>query len=260
MSLEILDIFSYIIIGLITGVAAGFFGMGGGTIIVPVMLFLGQPIHHAIGVSVMQMIFSSTFGSIINYKKGLLNIEDGIYAGIGGLIGASFSGMLLDSISSKTLTFLFLLITLYSLLKYAFKIQSSTNLTPPIKSKSQQRLILIITGIITGIFAISLGIGGGLLMVPILGYYLGYESKKVVPLGLFFVIFSSISGIISFHNSNVIDAQVLHIGIYIGIASMIGVWIGIKLIQKASAKVHRNGLLSIYMLSVLVTAYKLFAG
>ncbi|PAF47581.1 hypothetical protein BKH46_03925 [Helicobacter sp. 12S02634-8] len=255
-----LDILAYAGIGVLSGIAAGFFGMGGGTIIVPIMLVLGHSIHHAIGISVMQMIFSSTFGSIINYKKGLLNIQDGIYAGIGGLIGASFSGMILGSITPKVLTSLFLIITIYSFIKYAFKIKATTNLTPPIRSKLSERLILIVTGIITGIFAISLGIGGGLLMVPILGYYLGYESKKVVPLGLFFVIFSSISGTISFHDSDVINTQVLHTGLCIGIASMVGVWIGIRLIQIASAKIHRNALLIVYMLSILATAYKLVVG
>ncbi|PAF47202.1 hypothetical protein BKH41_07940 [Helicobacter sp. 12S02232-10] len=250
-------IFSYVIIGLTSGIGAGFFGMGGGTIIVPVMLTLGYSFEHAIGISVMQMMFSSTFGSIINYKKKLLNISDGIYAGIGGLIGASFSGLILSVIDTKKLTILFLIITFYSFVKYAFNIKYSTNAAPPIKSQFYQRLILILTGIITGIFAISLGIGGGLLMVPILGYYLGYESKRVVPLGLFFVIFSSISGTISFQNHNVIDAQVLHTGIYIGVASILGVWLGIKLIQISSPKLHRMALLSVYGLSMLVTAYNL---
>ncbi|PAF42825.1 sulfite exporter TauE/SafE family protein [Helicobacter sp. 11S02596-1] len=252
-----LDILAYLGIGMISGIAAGFFGMGGGTIIVPVMLTLGYSFEHAIGISVMQMMFSSTFGSIINYKKGLLNISDGVYAGIGGLIGASFSGLILSSINTKTLTILFLIITCYSFVKYAFKLKTSVNASPPIKSKINQRLMLILTGIITGIFAISLGIGGGLLMVPILGYYLGYESKRVVPLGLFFVIFSSISGTISFHSHDVIDTDVLHAGLYIGVASIVGVWLGIKLIIISSPKLHRIALLSVYGLSMLVTAYNL---
>lgn len=255
-----LDILIYIIIGLISGMAAGFFGIGGGTIIVPLMLILNHSIQHAIGISVMQMIFSSVFGSFINYKKGLLSIKDGIYAGIGGLIGASFSGLVLGSVSPKILTTLFLCITFYSFLKYAFKLKSSANKNPSIKSKFHQNMILIFAGALTGVFAISLGIGGGLLMVPILGYYLGYESKRAVPMSLFFVIFASISGTISLHNQNVIDTQVLHAGFYIGIASMVGVWIGIKLIEISSAKIHRIALLSIYMLSMLVTAYKLITG
>ncbi|PAF42012.1 sulfite exporter TauE/SafE family protein [Helicobacter sp. 11S03491-1] len=255
-----LDIFAYVVIGLITGVAAGFFGIGGGIIIVPIMLILGYSIQHAIGISIMQMIFSSVFGSIINYKKRLLDISDGIYAGIGGLVGASFSGLILENISSKILTILFLCITFYSFIKYAFNVKNTTNATPPIKSQFQKRLILILTGAITGIFAISLGIGGGLLIVPILGYYLGYGSKKSVPLGLFFVVFSSISGTISLHRQHIIDAQVLHAGFYIGVASMVGVYLGIKLIQISSAKVHRITLLSIYLLSMLVTAYKLVTG
>ncbi|MDO7253342.1 sulfite exporter TauE/SafE family protein [Helicobacter cappadocius] len=255
-----LDILIYICVGLISGIAAGFFGIGGGTIIVPLMLVLKYPMQHAIGISVMQMIFSSVFGSFINYKKGLLIVKDGIYAGIGGLIGASFSGIVLGNVSSETLKILFLCITFYSFIKYAFKVKSSVNNNPPATSPLQRNLILILAGALTGVFAISLGIGGGLLMVPILGYYLGYQSKQAVPASLFFVIFASISGTISLHNQNVIDTAVLYAGFYIGIASMMGVWIGIKLIEISSGKIHRIALLSIYMLSMLVTAYKLITG
>ncbi|PAF54010.1 hypothetical protein BKH42_03325 [Helicobacter sp. 13S00482-2] len=255
-----LDILIYVAVGLISGMAAGFFGIGGGTIIVPFMLILKYPMQHAIGISVMQMIFSSIFGSLINYKKGFLNLRDGIYVGIGGLIGASFSGMVLQNISSETLKILFLCITFYSFIKYAFKLKSSANKNPPALSELNKNIILILAGTLTGVFAISLGIGGGLLMVPILGYYLGYESKQAVPASLFFVIFASISGTMSLHNQNVIDTEVLHAGFYIGIASMVGVWLGIKLIEISSGKIHRIALLSIYMLSMLITAYKLVMG
>lgn len=49
---------------------------------------------------------------------------------------------------------------------------------------------------------------------------------------LVFVIFASVSGIISFSNSGVIDSEVIHKGILVGIASMVGVFIGIKIIEK----------------------------
>lgn len=250
----------YTIIGVVAGIAAGFFGMGGGSIIVPIMLMLHHPIHHAIGVSAMQMIFSSIIGSATNYKKGLLDINDGIYAGLGGLIGACFSGIILMLISAKTLTILFLCIMACSFIKYALKIKSNINSQPPVTTLYQQRVILLFTGMVTGIFAISLGIGGGLLMAPILGYFLGYSSKKVAPLGLFFVIFSSISGTISFHYAGVIDSQVLQIGFYVGIFSIVGVWIGIRLVQAVSVRIHRNALLLIYLFSMFVTAYKLITG
>ena len=68
--------FSYILIGIVTGIISGLFGIGGGMIIVPFMLSIGFSSHHAIAISVFQMMFSSVFGSFINYKKRNLNIND----------------------------------------------------------------------------------------------------------------------------------------------------------------------------------------
>ncbi len=59
----------YIFIGIFSGITSGLFGIGGGMIIVPSMFALGASAHHAIGISVLQMIFAAIFGSYINYKK-----------------------------------------------------------------------------------------------------------------------------------------------------------------------------------------------
>lgn len=60
---------SYALIGIVSGITSGLFGIGGGMIIVPFMLSLGMSSHHAVGISVIQMILASVFGSYINYKK-----------------------------------------------------------------------------------------------------------------------------------------------------------------------------------------------
>lgn len=125
------------------------------------------------------------------------------------------------------------------------------------RSELSKRLILVAAGMLTGVFAISLGIGGGLLIAPILGYFLGYDSKKVVPLSLFFVVFASISGVSSFILQGVIDNEVVMNGVYVGLNSMFGVFIGIKIIENMKVSFHRKILLSVYALSILMTAFGL---
>ena len=83
----------YALIGIVSGITSGLFGIGGGMVIVPFALAFGISSHHAIAMSVVQMIFSSVFGSYLNYKKKNLNLKDGLFVGFGGLIGASFSGI-----------------------------------------------------------------------------------------------------------------------------------------------------------------------
>lgn len=248
MAVEIL-----IILGFTSGVAAGFFGTGGGVIIVPCLLILGMQMEYAIGVSIMQMVFSSTFGSLINIFQKKLDIYHGVFVGLGGLIGASFSGIIVDSLSSQILLLLFLLLSAVSFYKYVFNVKTQANPTPPITNPFKQKFLMIGAGFLTGIFAVSLGVGGGLILAPILAYYLGFDSKKVVPISLFFIIFASISGSLSLAAHDLIDFRA---GIIIGISSMIGVSFGIYLISKVTLHNHRYALIGIYAFSIILTLWK----
>ena len=248
MSIEIL-----IILGCVSGVAAGFFGIGGGVIIVPCLLLLGMQMEYAIGISIMQMIFSSAFGSLINIFQKKLNIHDGVFVGLGGLIGAAFSGVIVYTLSSQILLLLFLLLSCISFYKYAFDVKTTANPTPPITNPFKQKVLMIIAGFLTGIFAVSLGVGGGLILAPILAYYLGFDSKKVVPISLFFIIFASVSGSISLAAHDLIDFQS---GLIVGLSSMFGVACGIYLMNKVTLSNHRYALIGIYALSIILTLWK----
>lgn len=245
-----------ILIGYISGICAGIFGIGGGVIIVPCLLFLGFDIQYAIGISIMQMIFSSLFGTALNlYNKSLI-IRDGIFIGIGGLLGAGLSGVIVSTLSSQILLIAFLLLSCASFWKYAFRITTPTR-TLEAQNPIYQKAILLITGVITGIFAVSLGVGGGLILAPILAHYLGFSSKKIVPISLFFIVFASISGGVSLAMHDLIDYPT---GFIIGISSMFGVALGIYLMRKINQTYHYYGLLTIYLLSILMTIWKILEG
>lgn len=72
-----LSVWFLVILGVVSGTAAGFFGIGGGVIIVPILLLCGIDMAFAIGISIMQMIFSSSVGSIINIYQKKLDVRDG---------------------------------------------------------------------------------------------------------------------------------------------------------------------------------------
>ncbi|WP_181229525.1 sulfite exporter TauE/SafE family protein [Helicobacter pylori] len=267
------------LVGLFTGITAGFFGIGGGEIVVPSAIFAHFSYSHAVGISLMQMLFSSVVGSIINYKKGLLDLKEGSFAALGGLMGAVLGSFILKIIDDKILMAVFVVVVCYTFIKYAF----SNNKKPehfeemhfdlhannktlekkrslPFVSMDRTHGVLMLAGFVTGIFSIPLGMGGGILMVPFLGYFLKYDSKKIVPLGLFFVVFASLSGVISLYNGKVLDDISVQAGVITGIGAFLGVGIGIKLIALANEKVHKILLLLIYALSILATLHKLIMG
>ncbi|EMH00221.1 sulfite exporter TauE/SafE family protein [Helicobacter pylori] len=267
------------LVGLFTGITAGFFGIGGGEIVVPSAIFAHFSYSHAVGISLMQMLFSSVVGSIINYKKGLLDLKEGSFAALGGLMGAILGSFILKIINDKILMSVFVVVVCYTFIKYAFSNNKkpehfeemhfdlhANNKTPekkrtiPFVSMDRTHGVLMLAGFVTGIFSIPLGMGGGILMVPFLGYFLKYDSKKIVPLGLFFVVFASLSGVISLYNGKVLDDISVQAGVITGIGAFLGVGIGIKLIALANEKVHKILLLLIYALSILATLHKLIMG
>lgn len=245
----------YVCVGVFAGIASGLFGIGGGIIIVPFGLALGLSSHHAIAMSVVQMMFSSIFGSYLNYKKKNLNVKDGLFVGFGGLIGASFSGVVVNFFSDVTLTAIFLCVSVLFFLKYFFGAKNVVIKRE--RSVIAKQAILIGSGALVGVFAISLGIGGGLQLAAILGFLLGYDSKQVTRLALFYVLFASISGTFSFVREDVIDESVIHSGVVVAIGSLVGVYIGTKIMEKIKLTSHRIALLCVYALSMMITSVNL---
>ena len=100
--------FELAIFGIITGLTSGFFGVGGGMVLVPILLVYGFVMKEAVAISIMQMVFSSIYGSFLNAKKAKNVIKDGTILGIGGSLGGIASGYMLSSISNESLQYLFI--------------------------------------------------------------------------------------------------------------------------------------------------------
>lgn len=245
--------FFLVFLGVFSGIASSMFGIGGGTLIIPALMLTGLDITFAIGISIVQMIFASFFGSYLNFRKHSIPVKIGISLGIGGMLGSSMSGLVLLVIPEMILHLLFLCFTFFSFIKFFFSRKKHYSRRMILSFRDY--CLLVIFGSIVGIFSSSLGIGGGLLLAPFLGVFLGINSKESIPLALFFICFSSISGAISLHYSGFLHLQK---GIFIGIFAMIGVYIGNLMMQRISAKSHKSLLLLIYLFSMSATLFKIF--
>ncbi|HHD77505.1 MAG TPA: sulfite exporter TauE/SafE family protein [Campylobacteraceae bacterium] len=240
-----------LISGVAVGAISGFFGVGGGTILVPVLLFLGFDIKDAIGISVVQMVFSSIFGSFLNFRKGTLKISSTIFFGFGGFLGGLLSGYVVHTLSSRTLTLIFLGVVLFAI--YRFFHAPAQSDKPPIEN----RLLFLSIGIVIGIFATSVGIGGALILTPVMVGFLHYHVKEAVSAALFFVTFSSVAGLVSLSRYGYVDWSD---GFVVGVTSLIGVYIGIHFAHKTDPKRHKNLILILNFVILALIVNKLLKG
>jgi len=243
-------VFELIVVGIFIGTMSGFFGIGGGIILVPILLVLGFDIKDAIGISIVQMVFSSLLGSYLNYKKGSLIIGEGIFVGFGGFIGGYVGGYVTHYISDTVLQYIFFSLLLFALFRLFFSYNHEDDSQTRVLPKS----LLFLIGVIIGMFAMTLGIGGSIILTPLLVGLLHYPIKKAVSDGLFFVAFSSVSGMISRFSTGSID---LENSLFVAVASLVGVTLGIWLKDHVTSRNHKTALLMLYFLAILLLVKKI---
>lgn len=234
--------------GVVTGFISGFFGVGGGMVLVPMLVFSGLLMKEAIAISIMQMVFSSVYGSFLNSKKIKNVFKDGIIIGIGGFIGGLQNGFIISLVSNEFLQYLFMFIVVLSIIKIFFSPAQSTS-----EQKKHNKLTLFIIGFFVGIIAMSIGVGGAIMLVPILVGFMKYHLKTATSLSLFFVIFSSVAGFISLTYHGQMPFQE---GFIVGAASLLGVYFGIKVKNSTQATSYKNYILLLNILILIAMIYK----
>jgi len=120
--------------------------------------------------------------------------------------------------------------------------------------KTLNKGLLIFIGLGIGIFSITLGIGGAILLTPILVGMLHYPIKKAISASLFFVVFSSIAGLISRLDNGTIDFTN---GMIVATASLLGVAFGIWLKEHINSKNHKNALVMLYLFALILIVKKI---
>jgi len=237
-----------LLFGLLTGFISGFFGVGGGLVLVPMLLMAGYLMKEAVAISIMQMVFSSIFGSFLNSRKQSGLLIDGILIGFGGFIGGLSSGFIVSSLSNELLQYIFIIILILSIFKIFSTPAEHNN-----EVKKHSKIFLILIGAIIGMIAMSIGVGGSIMLTPILIGFMHYRLKIATSLGLFFVIFSSSAGFISLSlNGHMLYSQ----GATVGIASLFGVYFGIKIKNLTKVTSYKKYILLMYISILAIMIYK----
>ena len=202
-----------LLIGLATGILVGLMGIGGGTVVVPAMVYLlRMDQHSAQGTSLLMQLLPLGLGAMwVYWKKGAVDLPAGIVCALGFLPGGYIGGRLALAISSHNLEALFGLFLVFSAAMLVFEPGAKRAAARSTASASNagevpRRASLARDdnpGRIVGVFAMSVfvgiasglfGIGGGVLIVPLLVLLFGFEQHRaqgtslvalVPPTGLF---------------------------------------------------------------------------
>ncbi len=104
--------------GLLGGMAAGLLGIGGGSIIVPVLcIIVGLPMHAAVATSMFTMIFTASAGTFRNFIGGHIMPEYALALGVGMLVGAQMGSRLACRVNAVQLKRVFGLVLVFPLVK-----------------------------------------------------------------------------------------------------------------------------------------------
>lgn len=173
-----------VILGLVVGVAVGLFGVGGGIILVPALVYLlGYDQHLAQGTSLFILLPPIGLGALREYwRNRQVDLRAGILCAIGFLLGGFLGGLIAVPLPSRDLRGIFGFFLILSAFLLWRKVRSASTATadadaPALQSLSRDLGITFVASV-CGIAAGLVGIGGGVLLVPLLGLLFGFSQHR----------------------------------------------------------------------------------
>ena len=215
---------AFIGIGLLAGLLSGLFGVGGGTVIVPLLVLL---LHFdqrlAAGTSLAAIVPTASVGVISYATTGSVAWIPAIILAAGAVVGAQIGTRLLPRISQTALRWGFvgfLLVVIVSLFLVIPSRDAAFELT------WLTGVALVAVGIGTGILAGLIGVGGGVIVVPVLMLAFGTSDLVAKGTSLLMMIPTAISGTVgNVRNRNVDLLAALIIGVSACTTTALGAWL-----------------------------------
>ncbi|SFR46730.1 hypothetical protein SAMN04488005_2284 [Yoonia tamlensis] len=235
-------------IGGLVGILSGMFGVGGGFLITPLLFFIGIPPAVAVATSTNQVVASSFSALLAHLKRKNVDMRMGTVLLVGGLVGSALGVLLFNFLRSLgqvdllvQLCYVLFLGVIGALMFVeslrAIRRANRPGVRPvrrkhnwvhnlPLKMKFRVSGLYIsvvpplLVGVLVGVLAAIMGVGGGFIMVPAMIYLLGMPTKVVIGTSLFQIIFvagfTTILHATTNHTVDVVLALLLLIGGVVG--------------------------------------------
>ena len=266
------------------GLLSGMFGVGGGFLTTPLLIFYGIPPTVAAASATTQVTGASVSGAFAHYRRGGVDVRMGMVLVAGGVAGAVAGSWLFRLLASfglidTVIAVLYVVLLLGVGLPMAREAWASIGATrggtrKPAPKRRHHPLVAslplrwrfyasglyispfapLLLGFVTGILTVLLGVGGGFIMVPAMLYVLGMATRVVVGTSLFQILFvTAATTLVHAVTTKAVD---IVLAFFLLLGSVVGAQVGAKLAQRFRPDYLRLLLAAI----VLVVAFRLGAG
>jgi uncharacterized membrane protein YfcA len=271
-------------LGGLTGILSGLFGVGGGFLTTPLLIFYGVPPTVAAASAASQVTGASVSGVFAHARRGGVDIHMGVVLVAGGLLGTGIGAVLfrvLDKLGQIDTAINILYVLLLGSIGSFMAIESlqamraeRSGIPLPARKRRHHPMVAslplrwrfyrsglyisplapLLLGMATGVLTMLMGIGGGFVLVPALLYIIGMSANAVVGTSLFQILFVTMAT--TMMHALTTRAVDIVLAVLLLIGSVTGAQVGAQLAQKARPVQLRLALAVI----VLVVALRLAWG
>ena len=218
---------TFTVIGLLAGLLAGFFGVGGGIIVVPLLILLLHTDQRQASItSLVAIIPTSLVAASAFLASGSVPFDQaafGLIIAIGSTITAPLGAWALRTWKTTTVRWIFIAVLLFSAIQISYQLP---NRDSHLEWSVGIVLGLIAAGAVMGFVAGLLGVGGGLLLIPLLVLGFGVSDLTAKALSLIAMFPAAISGTIGSARAGTVNWTAgISLGIPMALASIVGVWL-----------------------------------
>ena len=277
MSVNVLGILA---MGGAVGFLSGLFGVGGGFLMTPFLIFIGVPAPVAVSTGANQIVASSFSGVIAHWRRGNLDVTMGLVLLAGGIVGSTLGVLLfrfLESLGQIDLVIKLCYVVFLGIIGSLMLLESIRTILQIRQSGGRRRklhqhtwmhglpfkmrfrksklyisaLLPLSIGCFVGILSAIMGVGGGFVMVPAMIYMLGMRTSMVVGTSLLQIIFVT---------ANVTFLQAIStqtVDVVLAILLLVGAVVGAQFGSKFAVKLRGEQLRGLLALMVVAVCLKL---